>query len=1151
MMPRSQHIVALVLGLAASLLTVALHAGEEPPTRAGADGLSLEAVDSRLAEVETAESLSKDDRSRIAGLYRQAKTLIGEVRKSWAAVAAYQSAIDSAPQETENLRGRLASLLEQPPDGAVAGVSAATPLTDLNDRLLKEEAELAARQATLQQLGQQLRLQDERPTAARAALAEARRVAAASDGAEDAAALAALDPLESDARRTLASARLEARAAETAKLEQELISYGVRRALLEARRDLAAQELVQSKARVTLLRSLVAEARGMALADAKARAEQAERDASGKHPVVRAAVKENAAIIRRLSELVGDLEGATRARQDEQDKATDLEAALERARRRVELAGLSTELAAALIQERGDLLTLTAERDRQPKQLRRERAAGRPHQAVAVELELQDVRDRREALLDVQEVLDDAMERVEPTMPEGERERLRSELAGLLRDRQDSLGKLQAGLSSYARSLSALDFARARVDAVLRDYSAFLDTHLLWMPSTYPVTKGSPAYLWKAVTWLADAEHWAGARIALVSDMQRNPAEWSVLAIVLVAMALASRRLRRELQALGQRVQRPSSDRFSQTLRALLASALLALPVPLILALVGWRLEASLEATDFSQLLANGLDATARALFGGLFALTICRSYGLGGAHFQWPEPALKLLRRKLRVFLWLSVPGVFLTSVLGRFADETYAVTVGRAAFLVTMLVDAYLLAGILSPRAAVVRPFLEKQSPQRFAQLWPLWYPAVAGAPLALAVLAAAGYYYTALELAQPALQTLALGFVAILLYGLALRWLAVGRRDMALKLARENREAAQAARSTQETGAAQVPLVSPRADLDRIDTQTRQLLNMLLLIGAPVSLWLIWSDVLPAFSLFEQVSLWHYNEQVDGQTVTRAVTLWNLMAAIFIAVVVGIATRSVPGVLELAVLRHLELERGSRYAIKTLLQYAILTLGILLVFGKLGASWSQMQWLVAALSVGLGFGLQEIVANFICGIIILFERPVRIGDWVTVGNLSGTVSNISIRATTITDFDRKEIIVPNKAFITTDVVNWSLSDPITRIKIRVGIAYGANVARARQVMLDTVRNLPLVRSDPEPRVWFVGFGESSLDFDVLVFASELSDRLPLTHAVHVALEKALRDNGIEIPFPQRDLHLRSVSPDAGGFLRGGERPEGEPGF
>jgi potassium efflux system protein len=149
--------------------------------------------------------------------------------------------------------------------------------------------------------------------------------------------------------------------------------------------------------------------------------------------------------------------------------------------------------------------------------------------------------------------------------------------------------------------------------------------------------------------------------------------------------------------------------------------------------------------------------------------------------------------------------------------------------------------------------------------------------------------------------------------------------------------------------------------------------------------------------------------------------------------------------------------------------------------------------------------------------------------------VGQLTGTVSRIRIRATTITDWDRKEIIVPNKSFITEQVVNWTLSDPITRVVVPVGISYGSDVELAQRAMLDTLVSLPLVLDEPPPRVYFVGFGDSSLDFILHVYSRQLADRMPLTHAVHEAVLKSLRQNGIEIPFPQRDLHIKGTLSDS----------------
>jgi len=150
-----------------------------------------------------------------------------------------------------------------------------------------------------------------------------------------------------------------------------------------------------------------------------------------------------------------------------------------------------------------------------------------------------------------------------------------------------------------------------------------------------------------------------------------------------------------------------------------------------------------------------------------------------------------------------------------------------------------------------------------------------------------------------------------------------------------------------------------------------------------------------------------------------------------------------------------------------------------------------------------------LQEIIANFISGLIILFERPIRIGDYVTIGDQSGTVSRIKIRATTLTDLDNREILIPNKEIITGRVINWTLSNAVTRLKVNVGIAYGSDTDKARDIMIDILKENKKVLERPSPQVLFLGFGDSSND-----------------------INKALEAAGISIPFPQRDLHIVSDS-------------------
>ena len=214
--------------------------------------------------------------------------------------------------------------------------------------------------------------------------------------------------------------------------------------------------------------------------------------------------------------------------------------------------------------------------------------------------------------------------------------------------------------------------------------------------------------------------------------------------------------------------------------------------------------------------------------------------------------------------------------------------------------------------------------------------------------------------------------------------------------------------------------------------------------------------------------------------------------MLIAILVFIITTQLVRNLPALLELAILQHLDLTPGTGYAITTITKYLLMLIGGLVGFSMIGIEWSKLQWLVAALGVGLGFGLQEIFANFISGLIILFEKPIRIGDTVTIRDLTGSVTKINTRATTISDWDRKEIIVPNKAFITEQFINWSLSDSVTRVVLTIPAPADANSEEVTEILLTAARRCSLVIDNPAPEVfWWIcsrGFRFSSCVFTPL---------------------------------------------------------------
>jgi potassium efflux system protein len=192
-----------------------------------------------------------------------------------------------------------------------------------------------------------------------------------------------------------------------------------------------------------------------------------------------------------------------------------------------------------------------------------------------------------------------------------------------------------------------------------------------------------------------------------------------------------------------------------------------------------------------------------------------------------------------------------------------------------------------------------------------------------------------------------------------------------------------------------------------------------------------------------------------------------------------------------------------------------------------------------LVAALGVGLGFGLQEIFANFISGLILLFEQPIRVGDIITVGDTSGTVSKIRVRATTITNFEKQELIIPNKDLITGRLLNWTLSDSTTRMMVKIGLAYGSDTDLACRLIHKICTEHPNVLSDPPPTSHVEGFQDSTLLVNVRFFVDSLDKRLPTTHDIHSAIHREFNKAGIIFGFPQRDINVKSLPESLFGMI------------
>lgn len=227
---------------------------------------------------------------------------------------------------------------------------------------------------------------------------------------------------------------------------------------------------------------------------------------------------------------------------------------------------------------------------------------------------------------------------------------------------------------------------------------------------------------------------------------------------------------------------------------------------------------------------------------------------------------------------------------------------------------------------------------------------------------------------------------------------------------------------------------------------------------------------------------------------------------------------------------ILKNTELDTGVKASIERFTGYAVLIVGILITLNTLGINLNSLAAISAVLMVGIGFGLQNITQNFISGLIILLERPIKVGDLVEVDNVSGKVIEIGARSTLIHTRDDVAIIVPNSKFISEQVVNESFSGELRRMTVKVGVAYGSDVEKVREILLRVATGHESILKFPKPNVFFKDFGDSSLDFQLMVWMSNIWEFESILSDIRFAIDKEFRENGVTIPFPQRDIHIIS---------------------
>jgi potassium efflux system protein len=935
-------------------------------------------------------------------------------------------------------------------------------------------------------------------------------------------------PLVRDAGRTFLLAEKSRYDALLKSSQNRLVHHEELLALLKAERDAASREVAYREALVNSLQAQMLKGQQEQASRARADAEAAKKEAPGTPEPVQKELDVNVKLSQDL-ERISQEQAALATRLESQKKGLqEMEEEFALNRKRVESSVLTQTLSLTLREQRQALPSLS--------QYRRD-SAKRQQELDEVGEDLLQVEKLRRALTPLDAARDKILHSLGPLPPQ-EAALLKKQIETLLRDREQLLEKLESGYRRYVKGLQSLEFTEQQLTMRAREYADFLDAHLLWIRSSR-LTQGKDfKTLAQAVLWAINPLNWFFVLQDLGGALSSNPASW-VLGLFLAALLFAGRRrVKEQLSKIASAAREGEGASVRVTLKALVMTGYLALAFPFIMGFVGYQLSSGNEIDDFTRAVGGGLLLAARTLAATAFLYLFCRRDGLADVHFAWPEKTRLSLRHNVLWVMQLLIPLSFVVGMTETGGNPLYYSSLGRFASIAGYLSIAAFFARLLRLSGGIGY-FLRERHPKGWMfGLRPLWSLALVGIPIVLAGLSALGYLYTTSVLQVRYFDTLLFVLGLSISYGLVMKWISGARRRLAPPgrqvPARQGGE--QDSSRQQESSEMRVKEESAPAEEKEIrdpDEQIRMLVNIVTFVLGFFCLWAIWAPVLPALKLLGAVPLWSYMTEINGTKQSVPITPAHLVTALFAAALTIAAARSLPGVLELLLLKRLAMDTGARYAINTLLRYAIMAVGILIIFGAVGLSWSSIQWLVAALGVGLGFGLQEIVANFVCGLIILFERPIRVGDVVTIGDQTGRVTRIQIRATTVTDWDRRELIVPNKEFITGQLINWSLSDPITRIVVPVGVAYGSDTKMAEELLLKVARENLIVLTQPEPSALFLGFGDNSLNFELRVFVRGMDNRLPVTHQLHLAIDREFRKAEINIAFPQRDIHLDALKP------------------
>lgn len=693
-----------------------------------------------------------------------------------------------------------------------------------------------------------------------------------------------------------------------------------------------------------------------------------------------------------------------------------------------------------------------------------------------------------------------------------------SELDRILQERYKILDDIVKSLNSELNLAINIEGVQRQVIAIGDGLQEKLQQQSFWVKSNNPLNlEWIERFPTTAVKELSTISHYIG----FANNRHFTPilSFMAILSFICALILWKKETIKQRLNSIASRVNTLKNDSHWLSPEAMMWTLILAVPSMLMFTmayglivfffldnpLLGWQwgMKLSLYWLFFASVLA------------------LLRRNGIAYRHFGMPQESNAIFHRIIRHSIWI-VSLLVVSSVPTQveqigFADDV----IGQVMTIVALALCLFVVRPLLDRGITEYGNSRTEDGAKRSVSLFKLLRIVLIVVPIVMIILIMLGYYYTAVYLIEHLLNSYFVALIWVFGRYFAYRSVTISARRMAYRRLQAKRE------KLRETTAEHKDELKQEENKIKLSVLNKQIFQMTDLVGWVIlfaMLYVIWSDLLSVANYLNNVILW---ESVDG-TQVESITLFSLLRAILYVVVTVALVKNLAGILAVTFFSRVKLSRGTPQTITAILSYIIIVVGSFSAFTALGISWSKIQWIFTALSVGLGFGVREIFGSFVSGSILLFERPIRVGDKVTVAEHTGIITKIRLRSTTLINSDNMEVVLPNQAFVTGRFINWTLNNTITRLQILFKVHYGADLELVRELLWQAVSEAPKVLADPKPEINILHFGDNALEHELIVFVGELADRTETNNFLHYRVNELFKQHQIRFAFKQLDVHL-----------------------